>query len=259
MNQQGQRLKDFFDEKVKEYNQPDFIADDPICIPHQFTKQQDIEISGLFAALFAWGNRTTIIQKSKELMRRMDDAPFDFILNHSPKDLRHIHGFKHRTFTEDDIFYFIHFLHHHFSEHPSLESAFMRGMEKKDSTIENGLIGFKQYFFSHEHLRRTQKHVSSPEQHSSCKRLCMYLRWMVRRDKMGVDFGLWQSIKPARLICPIDLHVARVAKRFGLMQRKQPDWQAALELTAHLRNFDSNDPVKYDFALFGLGVIEKYT
>jgi uncharacterized protein (TIGR02757 family) len=259
MEKQGQRLKDFFEEKVKQYNQPDFIAADPICIPHFFTRQQDIEIAGLFASLFAWGNRTTIIKKSRELMKRMDNAPYEFILNHSTKDLRSIHGFKHRTFTEDDIFYFIHFLHHHYCGHPSLEIAFTRGMGKMDVTIEKGLVGFKQYFFSHEHLRRTQKHISSPEQNSSCKRLCMYLRWMVRSDRQDVDFGLWRSIRPAQLVCPIDLHVARVAKRFGLMDRKQPDWQAALELTAHLRNFDSNDPVKYDFALFGLGVIEKYT
>lgn len=259
MQGQVQRLKNFFDEKVKQYNQPYFIADDPICIPHQFASRQDIEISGFFAALFAWGNRTLIIQKSKELMKRMDDAPFDFILNHSPKDLRFIHGFKHRTFTEDDIFYLIYFLHHHYLNYPSLETAFTQGMDKQDLSIENGLRGFKQYVFSHEHLRRTQKHVSSPEQNSSCKRLCMYLRWMVRRDGNQVDFGLWQSIKPAQLVCPIDLHVARVAKRFGLMKRKQPDWQAALELTAYLRNFDAYDPVKYDFALFGLGVIEKYT
>lgn len=252
-------LKEFFDSKVCAYNRPAFITDDPICIPHLFTKKQDIEIAGLFAAVFAWGNRTTIISKSRELMERMDMAPHAFITQHSVSDLKRLEGFKHRTFMADDVFYFIEFLHYHYAQSHSLETAFTQGMDKKDATIEKSLIGFKKYFFSLEHLRRTQKHISSPENNSSCKRLCMYLRWMVRQDKTGVDFGIWKKIKPSQLICPIDLHVARVAKRFGLMQRKLPDWQAALELTEHLRNFDKTDPVKYDFALFGLGVIEKYT
>jgi uncharacterized protein (TIGR02757 family) len=256
---QGNNLKAFLDEKVRAYNRPAFIADDPVCIPHLFTKKQDIEIAGLFAAVFAWGNRTTIIQKSRELMERMDMQPHAFITQHSISDLKRLEGFKHRTFMADDVFYFVEFLHHHYAQHDSLETAFTKWMDKKDATIEKGLIGFKRYFFSLEHLRRTQKHISSPEQNSSCKRLCMYLRWMVRRDKQGVDFGIWRTIQPAQLICPIDLHVARVAKRFGLMHRKQPDWQAAIELTEHLRNFESKDPVKYDFALFGLGVIEKYS
>jgi uncharacterized protein (TIGR02757 family) len=251
-------LRLFFDTKVKAYNNPAFIKSDPISIPHLFSKKQDIEISGLFAAVFAWGNRTTIIQKSFELMQRMDMAPHDFVMGHSVNDLKKLQGFKHRTFTEDDVLFFIEFLHHHYHQSATLETAFTQWMDKHDDTIEKALIGFKKYFFSLEHLRRTRKHISSPEQNSSCKRLCMYLRWMVRRDRQGVDFGIWRNIKPSQLICPIDLHVARVAKRFGLMQRKQPDWQAALELTAHLRNFDKHDPVKYDFALFGLGVIEKY-
>jgi len=252
-------LKQFFDEKVRMYNQPSFIAADPVCIPHLFTRPQDIEIAGLFAAIFAWGNRTTIIQKSRELMQAMDMAPHDFIIGHSDADLKRLLGFKHRTFTPDDLYYFIAFLKQHYQSDPSLETAFARGLEKGDETIEKALIGFKSYFFEGEHLRRTQKHISSPLQNSSCKRLNMYLRWMVRRDKAGVDFGIWKKIKPAQLVCPIDLHVARVAKRFGLMARKQPDWQAALDLTAHLRRLDPKDPVKYDFALFGLGVIEKYT
>ncbi len=255
----AKKLKDFFDLKVNEYNKPSFIQADPVCIPHLFIKKQDIEIAGLFAAVFAWGNRTTIIQKSRELMERMDMSPHDFITGHSQNDLKRLQKFKHRTFTEDDIFYFVEFLHQHYTQYDSLEKAFTQWMDNDDISIEKALMGFKRYFFSFEHLRRTQKHISSPEQNSSCKRLCMYLRWMVRRDKAGVDFGLWKSIKPSQLICPIDLHVARVAKRFGLMQRPQPDWKAATELTAHLRNFDANDPVKYDFALFGLGVIEKYT
>lgn len=252
-------LKQFFDEKVVMYNQPSFIAADPVCIPHLFSKPADIEIAGLFAAVFAWGNRTTIIQKSRELMQLMDMAPHDFILHHQDADLKRLLHFKHRTFTPDDLFYFIAFLRQHYEKEPSLETAFTRSFDPGSEHIEKALIGFKSYFFSGEHLRRTQKHISSPTQNSSCKRLNMYLRWMVRKDKAGVDFGLWKTIKPAQLVCPIDLHVARVAKRFGMMERKQPDWQAALDLTAHLRALDPKDPVKYDFALFGLGVIEKYT
>lgn len=248
----------FFDEKVAAYNQPSFIAADPICIPHLFTRQADIEIAGFFAALFAWGNRTTIIQKSKELMQLMDMAPHQFVLQHQPADLRRLAHFKHRTFQADDLFYFLYFLQQHYQQHASLEPAFVQGMQPADDTVENGLIYFKQYFFSYEHLRRTQKHISSPATHSSCKRLNMYLRWMVRQDNAGVDFGLWTNIRPSQLVCPLDVHVARVAKRFNLLQRRYTDWEAALELTSYLRKLDASDPVKYDFALFGLGVIEKY-
>jgi uncharacterized protein (TIGR02757 family) len=248
----------FLNEKVEAYNQPSFIAADPVCIPHLFRKRQDIEIAGFFAAIFAWGNRTTIIQKSRELMERMDMAPYDFVMHHQPSDLRRLEGFRHRTFNVDDLFYFIHFFHTHYSRHKSLEDAFAKWMQPGDVSIENALIGFRRYFFTEEHLKRTEKHISSPEFKSSCKRLNMYLRWMVRQDNNGVDFGIWKKIRPAQLICPLDVHVARVAKRFNLLQRKPTDWQAALELTDYLRKLDPTDPVKYDFALFGLGVIEKY-
>lgn len=251
-------LKEFFDSKVDAYNKPQFIEADPICIPHLFTKKQDIEIAALFASIFAWGNRTTIIQKSKELMQRMDMSPHEFVLDMNPNALKGLQGFKHRTFQEDDLFFFVEFLHQHYQQNESLETAFTKGLDKNDETIEKGLIGFRKYFFDAEHLRRTEKHISSPQWGSSCKRLNMFLRWMVRKDKKGVDFGIWKKIKPSQLICPIDLHVARVAKRFNLLQRPQMDWQAALELTSYLRQLDANDPVKYDFALFGLGVIEKY-
>jgi len=248
----------FLNEKVDAYNQPSFIAADPVCIPHLFRKKQDIEIAGFFAAIFAWGNRTTIIQKSRELMERMDMAPYDFVMNHQSSDLRKLEGFKHRTFNADDLFYFLHFFHAHYNRHKSLEDAFAKWMQPGDVTTENALIGFRRYFFTEEHLKRTEKHISSPEFKSSCKRLNMYLRWMVRQDNKGVDFGLWKKIRPAQLICPLDVHVARVAKRFNLLQRKPTDWRAALELTDYLRKLDPADPVKYDFALFGLGVIEKY-
>lgn len=252
-------LKDFLNRKVEEYNQPSFIKDDPVSIPHLFTKQQDIEIAGFFAAVFAWGNRTTIIKKSHELMQAMDMSPHQFIIQHSDDELKKLLLFKHRTFNTTDLLYFVEFLKFHYSAHSSFETAFTRSMEAGDATIENALSGFHHYFFSLNDVpNRTRKHIASPERKSSCKRLNMFLRWMVRSDDRGVDFGIWKNIQPAQLICPIDLHVARVAKRFNLLPRKQIDWQAALELTTCLRRLDANDPVKYDFALFGLGVVEKF-
>ena len=248
-------LKDFLDKKVDEYNQPFFIQDDPICIPHLFTKKQDIEIAGFFAAVFAWGNRTTIIKKSKELLLLMDMQPHEFCVNHDPAGLKRLIGFKHRTFGDTDLLYFVDFLRHHYSQHTSLESAFtMHG-----DTIEKMLTGFHYYFFSLDHVpHRTKKHIANPEKGSTCKRLNMFLRWMVRNDDKGVDFGIWKTIHPSQLICPIDLHVARVAQRLDLLQRKQTDWLAAVELTNYLRTLDKDDPVKYDFALFGMGVIDKF-
>lgn len=245
----------FLNDKVELYNQPSFIKHDPVSIPHLFSKKQDIEIAGFFAAIFAWGNRTTIIQKSKELMQLMDNAPYDFCLHHTPAQLIKLSEFKHRTFNTTELLYFIEFFKQHYSKYKSLETAFtMHG-----GSVEKILTGFHQYFFSLEHVpARTKKHIATPERNSSCKRLNMYLRWMVRQDNKGVDFGIWKSISPSQLICPIDLHVARVARRFNILQRKQTDWQAALELTEYLRTLDPADPVKYDFALFGLGVMEKY-
>ena len=255
-------LTAFFNEKVDRYNRPSFISADPICVPHLFSKKQDIEIAGFYAAIFAWGNRTTIINKSKELMQIMDMAPHDFCLNHQETDLKRMLGFKHRTFNATDLLYSISFMQMHYSQHKSLESAFFNKQvlaEEQDKRIEAALTGFHQYFFSLEDApNRTRKHIATPYKNSSCKRLNMYLRWMVRKDKQGVDFGIWKSISPADLICPIDLHVARVAKRFQLLDRKQTDWAAAVELTQYLRTLDAADPVKYDFALFGLGVMEKY-
>lgn len=248
-------LMDFLNSKVDEYNQPSFIKDDPVSIPHLFTKQQDIEIAGFFAATFAWGNRTTIINKSKDLLQLMDNSPHDFCLHHSVKELKQLSSFKHRTFNATDLLYFIEFLKFHYNKNNSLETAF----SKHGKTIEEMLTGFHHYFFSLEHVpTRTKKHIATPERKSSCKRLNMFLRWMVRQDDKGVDFGIWKSISPAQLICPIDLHVARVARRFNILKRKQTDWLAALELTEYLRTLDMNDPVKYDFALFGMGVMEKY-
>lgn len=253
------RLKSFLDEKVDEYNQPFFITDDPISIPHMFSKKQDIEIAGFFASIFAWGQRPTIINKSKLLMQLMDTSPFEFITSHNEKDLQRLLNFKHRTFNPTDLLYFILFLKHHYQSSSSLETAFSKWMKKTDQTIENALTGFHDYFFSLPDAPvRTKKHIASPARNSSCKKLNMYLRWMVRKDDGGVDFGIWKKIKPSQLVCPMDVHVARVARKLQLLKRKQNDWQAALELTDNLKKFDASDPTKYDFALFNLGVIEKY-
>jgi uncharacterized protein (TIGR02757 family) len=255
----SEALKDFLNRKVAEYNSVDFIESDPISIPHQFKRKQDIEIAGFFASIFAWGNRTTIIKKTTLLMQLMDNSPHDFIVSHQEKDLKRFFGYKHRTFNTTDLLYFILFLKFHYISNTTLESAFSNWMHKNDTTVENALSGFHNYFFNlPDAPKRTKKHIATPEKGSTCKRLNMYLRWMVRKDKKGVDFGLWKTIKPSQLICPIDVHVGRVAKKLGLIKRNSIDWQTALELTVQLKKFDRNDPVKYDFALFGLGVVENY-
>lgn len=260
---ENKKLKFFLDSKVNEYNQPSFIEHDPISVPHLFTKKQDIEIAGFFASIFAWGNRTTIINKSKELMALMENTPHGFIINHNPKELKKLLQFKHRTFNVTDLLYFILFLKHHYQQSQTLETAFSKWINNSISgqknPVEAALIGFHDYFFSLQDApARTKKHIATPKRNSTCKRLNMFLRWMVRQDNCGVDFGIWKTISPSQLICPVDVHVARVAKRFGLIERKQTDWHTALELTGHLKKFDRNDPAKYDFALFGLGVVEKF-
>lgn len=252
-------LKSFLDKKVDEYDQPSFILGDPVCIPHMFNKKQDIEIAGFFAAIFAWGNRTTIISKSKELLQLMDNDPHEFCLHHSDNDLKRLLSFKHRTFNATDLLYFISFFKMHYEKNDSLETAFTKWMNRTDATIENALNGFYQYFFSLEDVpKRTMKHIACPAKNAGCKRLNMYLRWMVRRDKGGVDFGLWKKISPSQLVIPLDVHVARVAKHFNLLSRNNADWPAALELTNELKKMDAKDPAKYDFALFALGVLEKF-
>ncbi|MFC4263212.1 TIGR02757 family protein [Ferruginibacter yonginensis] len=252
-------LEQFLNKKVDEYNQPFFIEADPICIPHQFSQKADIEIAGFFAAIFAWGNRTTIINKSNVLLQLMDNAPHQFCTQHQPSDLKKLLHFKHRTFNTTDLLYFIEFFKMHYSNYNSLEYAFTKQHQPTNPTIEAALNGFYTYFFSLEIVpKRTLKHIAAPFKKASCKRLCMYLRWMVRNDNKGVDFGIWQQITPAQLVIPLDVHVARVARHFKLIDRKPTDWQAALQLTAAMQQLDNNDPAKYDFALFALGVLEKY-
>lgn len=249
-----EELKSFLDEKVVQFNRPGFIENDPVSIPHRFSKKQDIEIAGLFAAVLAWGQRKTIIRKCTELMDRMDNDPHNFVLHHSSKDLKRFLDFKHRTFNETDALFFVESLKSIYSKSNSLEELFY--VSPSESTIEKGLISFHHKFFEIDHPRRTQKHLPTPERKSTCKRLVMYLRWMVRNDNKGVDFGIWKKISPSQLICPCDLHVDRVARKLKLITRKQTDWQTALELTENLKKFDPKDPVKYDFALFGLGIEE---
>ncbi len=260
MNKNSLRhLKEELDQLLLHYNNGGFIAADPISIPHRFSKKQDIEIAGFFAAIFAWGNRTTIINKCNELMVLMDNSPYEFISQHKEKDLKRFLSFKHRTFNATDLLHFIRVLRHHYendnSAESTLETAFSKGLHQKDETVENALKSFHDYFFSLEDSPgRTKKHLSTPANNSSCKRLNMFLRWMVRKDEAGVDFGIWTTIKPYQLVCPLDVHVQRVALRLGLITSEKSDWKTAVELTNNLKKLDPQDPVKYDIALFSMGV-----
>ncbi|WP_162425767.1 TIGR02757 family protein [Pontibacter pudoricolor] len=258
MKQDIAAIKALLDDRVEKYNQPAFIPNDPVSIPHRFTKKQDIEISGFFASILAWGQRKTIINNCLKLMDLMNNAPHDFILNHQEQDLPRFLGFKHRTFNDTDLLYFIHFFNWYYSRYDSLEVAFT-GELNTIKTQKERLMHFHDMVFSLEDApHRTKKHISTPARKSACKRINMYLRWMVRKDDNGVDFGIWDTMKPADLVCPCDVHVERVARRLGLITRKGMDWQTAEELTDHLRAFDPSDPVKYDYALFGLGIEEKF-
>ena len=251
-------LKEFLDEKYFLYNHKKFIESDPICIPHQFTKKQDVEIAAFLAATIAWGNRQSIIKNAGKLMQFMDFEPHSFVTNATTKDLKVFSKFVHRTFNGDDCIFFIQSLKHLYKNNESLEVLFSKGIKSNDETIKNGIVNFREEFFSIQHPKRTQKHVSNPVKNSSSKRLCMFLRWMVRTDKAGVDFGIWKTIKPSQLCLPLDLHTGNVSRKLGLLKRTQNDWQAVEEVTALLRQLDNKDPVKYDFALFGLGVFEKF-
>jgi uncharacterized protein (TIGR02757 family) len=247
-------LRQLLDAKAEAFNRPDFIEDDPISVPHRFSRKQDIEIAALFAALLAWGNRTSIINSTNRLMQFMDEAPADFIINHHEQDRKRMQGWVHRTFQFPDLLYFLEFLQFHYRHHESLEIAFTSGIKASDTHIENGLIHFHRYFFSLPHLKRTEKHLQTPERKSACKRINLFLRWMVRTDSHGVDFGLWKQIGMNQLLCPLDVHVQRAALALGLLQREKSDWKACLELSEALRKLDPNDPVRYDFALFGISL-----
>lgn len=249
-------LKDFLDQKVIQYNHLSFLESDPIQIPHEFQKKEDIEISGFLTATIAWGNRKSIINNAKKLMELMDNAPYEYILNHKESDLDSLVGFVHRTFNHEDLCFFIKSLKNIYLNHKGLESVFSKTPEK--DTMQLGISKFKEVFFELPHPTRTTKHVSDPLKGSAAKRINMYLRWMVRDGSTNVDFGIWDKISPSQLSCPLDVHSGNVARKLKLLTRKQNDAKALAELDKSLRKLDPVDPVKYDFALFGLGVFEKF-
>lgn len=249
-------LKDFLDEKVVQYNTLDFIESDPVQIPHLFSQKEDIEIAGFLSATIAWGNRKMIIKNSHKMMDLMGNAPYDFVMSHTDNDLKRLDTFVHRTFNGQDFASFIKSIKNIYENHNGLEFVYAKNQEAQ--TMQNSISEFKKTFFEIPHQYRTQKHISDPLNNSAAKRINMYLRWMVRQDSEGVDLGIWKSISPASLSCPLDVHSGNVARKLGILTRKQNDGRALAELDIKLREFDANDPVKYDFALFGLGVFEKF-
>ncbi|MGC1391380.1 MAG: TIGR02757 family protein [Bacteroidales bacterium] len=249
-------LKEFLDEKVELYNRPSFIESDPISIPHQFSKKQDIEIAGFLAATIAWGNRKMILRNANRMMELLDDSPYEFIMFSSEEEMETVGSFVHRTFNSVDLIYFLKALRHIYRNHGGLETIF-NTCQTSDS-LQPAIHEFHKIFFELPHEKRTERHVSDPLKGSAAKKLNMYLRWMVRKDNRGVDFGIWDSISPSVLSCPLDVHSGNVARKLGLITRNQNDSKAAFELDMNLREMDINDPVKYDFALFGLGVFEGF-
>lgn len=250
------QLREFLDEKVSLYNNPRFIESDPIQIPHLFSTKEDIEIAGFLTATISWGNRTMIIKNALKMMELLDNAPFDFVINHKEKDLKTLENFVHRTFNAIDLQQFIKSLQHIYLKHKGLEHVLR--IDTNETTYQNAIHHLKQVFFEIPHQQRTQKHVSDPLKNSAAKRINMFLRWMVRNDTNGVDFGIWKQHSPKNLSCPLDVHSGNVARKLKLLKRSQNDWKALAELDKKLRKLDKDDPVKYDFALFGLGVFEKF-
>ena len=246
--------KDFLDEKVELYNNPNFIESDPIQIPHYYSLKEDIEIAGFLAATIAWGNRKMIINNAHKMMQLMGNSPYDFVMNHSNSQLESLENFVHRTFNGQDFATFVRGLQHIYRNHNGLEAVF----SKQNPTMQHTISDFKKLFFEIPHENRTEKHISDPINGSAAKRINMYLRWMVRKDTKGVDLGIWKNIAAAQLSCPLDVHSGNVARKLGLLHRTQNDAKAVLELDTQLRILDANDPVKYDFALFGLGVFEGF-
>lgn len=251
-------IHNLLESKYDEFCRPEFIESDPISIPHLFDDPRDIEIAGFFAATIAWGQRPTIIKNARRLMKLMDDSPFEFITQHRSKDLKRFDGFVHRTFNADDVRAFCISLKDMYEEHPSLENHFTSGLGESNENVGKAISHFKKRFFQNSESSRTLKHVSDPAKGSAAKRINMYLRWMVRPNDRGVDFGIWKNIPTSLLSCPLDVHSGRVARKLGLLSRKQDDWKAVAELDSSLRALDSNDPVKYDYSLFGLGVFEGF-
>jgi uncharacterized protein (TIGR02757 family) len=248
-------LKNFLEEKYLRYNNPSFISLDPISIPHLFSRREDIEIAGFLTAIISWGNRTSIVKDANRLLSMMDCSPYDFIRNSSPSELKAFKSFYHRTFNGEDCIFFLRSLKTIYNSHGGLGQLFS-GVNR--TGIRQSLVHFRSVFLETTHLVRSEKHLADPSKGSSAKRILMFLRWMVRNDRNGVDFGLWRHIDTANLMCPLDVHSGNVARKLGLLTRRSNDWKAVEELTANLRKFDPADPVKYDFALFGLGIFEKF-
>jgi uncharacterized protein (TIGR02757 family) len=256
MHLKGPDLKQFLEEKVQLYNRPEFIETDPISIPHLFSEKKDIEIAGFLAATIAWGNRKMILRNANRMMSLLDNSPYDFIINHTESDLEAMQGFVHRTFNAADLVYFIRALRYLYSEKGGLEEIFDR--YKTEDSLQPAIHMLNNIFFELPHDARTVKHVSDPYKGSAAKKINMFLRWMIRDDNKGVDFGIWKSIPPSILSCPLDVHSGRIARGLGLLTIKQNDARAVEELDKSLREMDPVDPVKYDFALFGLGAIDKF-
>lgn len=248
-------LADFLNQKVLQYENPEFITSDPIQIPHRFTQKQDIEISGFLTATIAWGKRNMIIRNANRMMELLDNSPYDFIMNHQKSDLDRLEGFVHRTFNSIDLNCFLKALQCYYRQYNSLETIFIPS--KNAINLNDQIPEFKKLFFSNPHPKRSQKHISDPSKGSAAKRIHMYLRWMVRDAKKGVDFGIWKQIPTSVLSCPLDVHSGNVARQLGLLERKSNDRKAVEALDKELRKLDPIDPVKYDFALFGTGVFEK--
>ena len=249
-------LKQFLDEKAVQYERPDFIPHDPIQIAHRFSLKEDIEIAAFLTATISWGNRKSIITNATKMMDLMGNTPYDFILNYNEDQQGLFEGFVHRTFNADDLETFVRGLQHIYKNHGGLENAFAQGIT--DNDLQLAISNFKKIFFEISHQSRTLKHVSDPLKNSAAKRINMFLRWMVRSSGAGVDFGIWKSITPPLLSCPLDVHTGNVGRKLGLLSRKQNDGKALLELDTALRTLDPEDPVKYDFALFGLGAFEDF-
>lgn len=235
------------------YDRPEFIACDPISVPHRFTDRADREIAGFFAATIAWGNRKSIVANGHRMMRCMDDAPADFVRNASDRELAQLERFVHRTFNGGDLRDFVLALRRMELLYGGI-GAFFESRYLGCGDLRTVLADFRTEFFAAEHAPRCEKHLSSIAKGAACKRLCMYLRWMVRRDDRGVDFGLWTRIPMAALYLPLDVHAGDTGRTLGLLRRRQNDWRAVEEITQALRGYDAADPVRFDFALFGAGI-----
>lgn len=250
-----QDISSLLNKKVKQYNKIDFIESDPISIPHMFTRKEDIEISGFLTSVISWGRRTAIIKSAHQLMELMDNSPYEFLINSDESEFKRFANFVYRTFNSDDCLFLVTALRNIYLRADSLESIATKAYNQSGN-IFGVIVGLRKAILQTAHLKRSEKHLANPESGSAAKRVNMYLRWMIRSDEGGVDFGIWKNIPQSILMCPLDVHSGNVARKLGLLSRKQNDWKAVEELTAQLRTFDPDDPVVYDYALFGMGVFE---